>query len=194
MEYKWLKTDAKELFVMFHGTGGNMYSLLPIVGEIDSNADVLTFLGNDGVGQMRRYFPLPTNGKMSTDVLKERAEQFLEEFRTIDLSQYERITAIGYSNGANFILSILQVDPNFVDEVILLHPSNFNYDFKDEVSQIKMVATVGTTDYIAPPGDIVQMHKEMSAQKFPHFDIKMFDGGHGVSEEEIEFLKTHYKN
>ena len=39
--------------------GGNVYSLLPITGEIAPNADVLSFEGNWQTGRKRRYFPLP---------------------------------------------------------------------------------------------------------------------------------------
>lgn len=43
------------LIVLFHGTGGNQYQLLPISGEIMPDVNTLSFLGNVGEGRERRF-------------------------------------------------------------------------------------------------------------------------------------------
>ncbi|MCQ9209109.1 alpha/beta hydrolase [Granulicatella seriolae] len=192
MDYQLYSNKSDELFIAFHGTGGNLYSLLPIVGEINPQADVLSFLGDCETGVSRRFFPILKDGYISTDELKKHAQKFLDQFATFDLSHYKRITAIGFSNGANFLLSIMQLDPNFAPEIYLLHSFDFDYDFKDEVSTSRILATVGVSDTMVAPGSIVQMHKRMSERLFPNFTLKLLDEEHGVTDIEIEYLKEFY--
>lgn len=190
----WFTADkeSSELIITFHGTGGNVYSLLPITGEIAPNADVLSFEGNWQTGRKRRYFPLPEEEPVTASKLKEYAQEFLQEFEQIDVSRYEKVTAMGYSNGANYLLSILQIQPNFVENVILLHPADFQYEFQATSSDTRILATVGANDYIAPAGPIIQMQKRLQTFQFPNFKVKLLDGGHGISKEEIDFLKQYY--
>lgn len=190
----WFTADkeSSELIITFHGTGGNIYSLLPITGEIAPNADVLSFEGSWQTGRKRRYFPLPEEEPVTASKLKEYAQEFLQEFEQIDISRYEKVTAMGYSNGANYLLSILQIQPNFVENVILLHPADFQYEFQATSSDTRILATVGANDYIAPAGPIIQMQKRLQTFQFPNFKAKLLDGGHGISTEEIDFLKQYY--
>lgn len=190
----WFTADkeSSELIITFHGTGGNVYSLLPITGEIAPNADVLSFEGSWQTGRKRRYFPLPEEEPVTVSKLKEYAQEFLQEFEKIDVSRYEKVTAMGYSNGANYLLSILQIQPNFVENVILLHPADFQYEFQATSSDTRILATVGANDYIAPAGPIIQMQKRLQTFQFPNFKVKLLDGGHGILTEEIDFLKQYY--
>lgn len=190
----WFTADkeSSELIITFHGTGGNIYSLLPITGEIAPNADVLSFEGSWQTGRKRRYFPLPEEEPVTVSKLKEYAQEFLQEFEKIDVSRYEKVTAMGYSNGANYLLSILQIQPNFVENVILLHPADFQYEFQATSSDTRILATVGANDYIAPAGPIIQMQKRLQTFQFTNFKVKLLDGGHGISKEEIDFLKQYY--
>jgi len=41
----------------------------------------------------------------------------------------KKITFIGYSNGANFILGILQKRPDIADRTLLLHPADLDWKF-----------------------------------------------------------------
>lgn len=190
----WFTADkeSSELIITFHGTGGNIYSLLPITGEIAPKADVLSFEGSWQTGRKRRYFPLPEEEPVTASKLKEYAQELLQEFEQIDVSRYEKVTAMGYSNGANYLLSILQIKPNFVENVILLHPADFQYEFQATSSDTRILATVGANDYIAPAGPIIQMQKRLQTFQFPNFKVKLLDGGHGISKEEIDFLKQYY--
>ena len=53
MEHIYSKGEGEfkdELFVLFHGTGGNENSLLFLTGELNPYSGVLSFLGNVGKG------------------------------------------------------------------------------------------------------------------------------------------------
>ena len=54
MEHLFIK-GTDNLFVLFHGTGGNESNLLFLTGELDSHASVISFLGNVGTGKNRRF-------------------------------------------------------------------------------------------------------------------------------------------
>ena len=48
MRYLNNRGRNQRLFVTFHGTGGNLYSLYFLTEELDAKAGVLSFLGEKG--------------------------------------------------------------------------------------------------------------------------------------------------
>lgn len=46
MNYINIPGSENEYFVLFHGTDGNEYSLLSVVGDINPNTSVISFLGD----------------------------------------------------------------------------------------------------------------------------------------------------
>lgn len=191
MEHLFIKgTDS--LFVLFHGTGGNESDLLFLTGELDSHASVINFLGNVETGKKRRFFNPLVNGKVDRQDYSERIDEFLKNWDSMDISGYKNITFIGYSNGANFILGLLERRPDIADRTILLHPSNFEWKFK-KPEKNKIIATAGSLDVMAPAADVVKLKNQLSAIGYDNFEMLLLDGGHGITDTEIERLKEIYK-
>lgn len=55
MDYFSIDDTNNELFVLFHGTGGNEYSLLQIAGDINPHAHILSFIGDVDSHALRRF-------------------------------------------------------------------------------------------------------------------------------------------
>ena len=191
MEYLYIKGND-ELFVLFHGTGGNENSLLAVSGELNPYASVLSFEGNVGVGVNRRFFAPLISGRVDRKELDMRVEEFLENWHTLDeVKNAKKITFIGYSNGANFILALLEKHPDIADKTFLLHPSDLGWKIKNKAQKNELYITLGAKDYIAPAGPIVQLTKKIE-ELFPKVETILLDGGHELAEKELEKLKELY--
>ena len=192
MEHLFIK-GTDNLFVLFHGTGGNESDLLFLTGELDSHASVISFLGNVGIGKNRRFFNPLVNGKLNKQDYSEKIEKFLKNWDLMDISKYKNITFIGYSNGANFTLGLLEKRPDIANTTILLHPSNFDWQFLKKPEKNKIIATTGALDLMAPAADVVKLKAQLSGIGYEEFQIIMLDSGHEITNEEIEKLKEIYK-
>lgn len=191
MNYTFIN-GQEELFVLFHGTGGNEHSLFPVIGELNPYASVLSFLGNVGVGRQRRFFaPLMLGGFVDRQDLARRVNDFLKQWDQMEEVQHKTITLIGYSNGANFILALLEKRPNLAQQVFLLHPSHLGWKFQVPPTAT-IVATVGASDTLAPAGPIVQLKQEIE-QVGGTMNVVLLDGGHAISDQEINLLKNSYQ-
>lgn len=178
---------------LFHGTGGNESDLLFLTGELDSHASVISFLGNVGIGKNRRFFNPLVNGKLDKQDYSEKIEKFLKNWDLMDISKYKNITFIGYSNGANFTLRLLEKRPDIANTTILLHPSNFDWQFLKKPEKNKIIATTGALDLMAPAADVVKLKTQLSGIGYEEFQIIMLDSGHEITNKEIEKLKEIYK-
>lgn len=192
MEHLFIN-GTDNLFVLFHGTGGNESDLLFLTGELDSHASVISFLGNVGIGKNRRFFNPLVNGKLDKQNYSEKIEKFLKNWDLMDISKYKNITFIGYSNGANFTLGLLEKRPDIANTTILLHPSNFDWQFLKKPEKNKIIATTGALDLMAPAADVVKLKAQLSGIGYEEFQIIMLDSGHEITNKEIEKLKEIYK-
>ena len=192
MEHLFIN-GTDNLFVLFHGTGGNESDLLFFTCELDSHASVISFLGNVGIGKNRRFFNPLVNGKLDKQDYSEKIEKFLKNWDLMDISKYKNITFIGYSNGANFTLGLLEKRPDIANTTILLHPSNFDWQFLKKPEKNKIIATTGALDLMAPAADVVKLKTQLSGIGYEEFQIIMLDSGHEITNKEIEKLKEIYK-
>ena len=184
MDYFSIDGTANECFVLFHGTGGNEYSLLQIAGDIAPEASIISFLGNVGEGKARRFFAPLQNGQVDRADLDAQVEAFLAQWDTIKPTK--RVTFFGFSNGANFILALLEKRPAIAERIVLLHPSNLHYTFAAG-SEAQVIVTAGAMDPISIPGDTMKLTKQLQ-QHFPNVSLKLLDGQHGVTDAEIDYL------
>ncbi|HJF20989.1 alpha/beta hydrolase [Mammaliicoccus lentus] len=178
------------LIVLFHGTGGNQYQLLPISGEIMPDVNTLSFLGNVGEGTERRFFAPLKNNQLDRDDFNHRTKSFIQFWNHfIYEHSYDKVIFLGYSNGANFILGLLEQSLAHVDQILLLHPAQLNYNISKNYHNTSLIITAGANDYSALPGDV----KGLAEQLKPYFKklhFELLDSGHELVDPEIELLKS----
>ena len=191
MDYFSIDGPLNEWIVLFHGTGGNEFSLLQIAGDIEPNANILSLIGNVGSGESRRFFSPLENGTLVRTDFNERVEEFLTTWKHIKPTSTEKITFLGYSNGANFILGILEKAPKIADCIVLMHPTNLGYTFEGG-SNVQIYITAGSMDTLAIPGDTMKLSKQLE-QHFPNTTFKLVDSGHEVRDVEIDYLREVLK-
>ncbi|WP_323703471.1 hypothetical protein [Mammaliicoccus sp. Dog046] len=182
--------NSHSLIVLFHGTGGNQYQLLPFSGELFPDANVLSLQGNVGDGKDRRFFAPLVNQQLNREDFNEQTQSFITFWDTfIEAHDFEQVIFLGYSNGANFILGLLEQELNHVDRILLLHPSNLDYHFNKHHDHTDIIITSGANDHLSIPGKV----KTLSEQLNPYFKnvrFELLDGGHELNEDEVKKLKT----
>ncbi|WP_265456538.1 alpha/beta hydrolase [Enterococcus sp. HY326] len=184
MESFFQQGKNKQLVVAFHGTGGNEYQLLTTLATLYPEASVLTYLGTVGVGSERRFFAPLRNGQLKRADFEAQVTAFLmETWPAVAHEEYQEIILIGYSNGANFALGLLEKNPKLATTAILLHPSNLDYHFAGK-SETKVILTTGAQDSQSLPGDIVQLKNQLSGH-FTDVYLVIADGGHQLTEQEL---------
>ena len=176
-------TRQQQLVLAFHGTGGNEYQLLTTVAELFPQASLLSFLGSVSEGSQRRFFAPLIDGQLNRQEFDQQTTQFFQEELLTFIQKYQEIILIGYSNGANFILGLLEQHADIADTVILLHPSRLVYSF-NQSSKVKIYLTVGAKDNISLPGDSLKLTEELK-QFFPNTTMILTDGGHQLTEQEV---------
>lgn len=186
MDYFSIDSTNNELFVLFHGTDGNEYSLLQIAGDINPHAHILSFIGDVDSHASRRIFAPLQNGQLQRADFNKRVDAFLAQWAEMP-PHNGPITFIGYSNGANFILSLLEKAPTIAARVILMHPSDLHYTFSTG-SDAQIFITTGARDTLAPAGQVLTLEKQLRAH-FPKTTLQLLDGAHELSDEEITYLQ-----
>lgn len=121
---------SNKTLIMLHGTGGNEHQMIPLAERIDPTANILSIRGNINENGMNRYFRRFKMGSYDienylheTDILINTILNLSKEYN-FDL---ENTTAIGFSNGANIALGVIQTNP-VVKNYILLSPDYINKD------------------------------------------------------------------
>lgn len=177
------------LWLHFHGTGGDKTSLLYITGEMDPHASILSFEGNVGTGVARRFFAPLEAGQLNRQDFNERVEAFLSFLDQQDLSAYKEIKILAYSNGANFVIGLLEKRPDLASKVYLLHPSQLGWSDKGPIEGQSWVITMGANDQSAPAGPIIQWIKRMPQEAQDRIETKIFDSYHAVTDPEMDWLQ-----
>ncbi|TWT00588.1 alpha/beta hydrolase [Planomicrobium sp. CPCC 101079] len=186
MEHFNIDTKSNTSFVVFHGTGGNEYSLLQVVGDLDPTANIRAYIGDVGTGTERRFFAPLENGHLNRSDVDMHVASFLTDWA--EQKPEGKVIMLGYSNGANFLLALLEKEPNLADAVVLLHPSNLTYHFSG-TSNTALFLTAGARDMISIPGESLNLSKTL-AEHFPQTTFKLFDHGHEIADEEVDFIRS----
>lgn len=187
MEQFNIAAKSNTSFVVFHGTGGNEYSLLQVVGDIDPTANIRAYIGEVGKGKERRFFAPLQNGQLDRADLDIHVAAFLKDW--VEQKPEGKVIMLGYSNGANFLLALLEKEPNLADAVILMHPSNLTYHYSG-ISHTTLIMTAGARDFISIPGESLKLSKSLAAH-FPQTTFKLFDHGHEIADDEVQWLRAH---
>src|SRR4051794_25102292 len=111
------------VLLLLHGTGGNEDDMIPLGRDLDPAAALLSLRGNVLENGMPRFFRRLSEGIFDeADVVRRATE--LAEFVGVAAKQYDfepaRMTAVGYSNGANIASAVILLRPGAITSAILL--------------------------------------------------------------------------
>src|ERR1700736_5306731 len=114
--------NSDRTLLLLHGTGGSERDLIPLGQELDSNANLLSPRGKVLENGMPRFFRRLAEGVFDEKDLIERTHE-LADFVGSAASALgfdpTKVTAVGFSNGANIAASMLLLRPETLASAVL---------------------------------------------------------------------------
>lgn len=198
MIHKFIKGNINKTFVLFHGTGGDIDDLVSIAKYINPNFNVLTIRGEVKENGMNRYFKRFSDGSFDYLDLENRTSSIISFIIESSLKydfDLKELTAIGYSNGANMISSILLNNQELIKNAILFHPTIIK-EKNVSLKNANIYITYGNNDPICKLSDslaLIEMYKKNGANVTKQETFN----GHRLIEDEIinakKWLDRFYK-
>ncbi len=177
-----------DTLLLLHGTGGDEESLVPVAGSILPGAGILSPRGKVLENGMPRFFRRLSEGVFDLEDLRLRTAELTEFIiRASEIYSLDRgkLTAVGYSNGANIAASILLTYAGVIPNAVLFHPMvPFIPESLPDLSGTDVLITAGTNDPIVGPEgteDLAGLLKEAGAR----VEVFWQENGHNLTQDEI---------
>ena len=157
--HRWVapRRPGADTLLLLHGTGGNENDLIPVGWELAPGAGLLSPRGAVLERGMPRFFRRLAEGVFDLDDLRARTDQ-LAEFVSGAAQQYgfdpARVTAVGYSNGANIAASLLLLRPGVLRGAVLFRPMvPLEPDPLPRLNDVSVLISAGREDPIVSPSE-----------------------------------------
>lgn len=114
MKHIYLNNNSKKTLILLHGTGGSEKEMLSLGSAIDASANILSIRGNIIENGMNRFFKRLAIGVYDIPNYKEETDNLIEAIKEFSKSynfSLKETTIVGFSNGANIALGIIQTNP-----------------------------------------------------------------------------------
>ena len=174
------------LLFLLHGTGGDENDLLDLGHSVLPGAHLISPRGDVSENGAPRFFRRLGMGVYDMADLQ-RATEKLATFMAVHAARVRPtwVGALGYSNGANVLASVLFTRPGLVDRAVLMHPLiPFAPAPQPALANRRVLVTAGRHDPIAPFAGTEQLGAYFAAQG-AKVDVVAHDGGHELRREEV---------
>ncbi|WP_269931285.1 alpha/beta hydrolase [Aminobacter sp. HY435] len=178
------------LVFAFHGTGGDENQLLGFARELVPGATVVSPRGDVSEMGAARFFRRTGEGVYDMDDLA-RATAKMAGFVTahVEAAKPSAVYALGYSNGANILASVLFAAADAFDAVALMHPLiPFAPEVNGSLEGRRVLITAGRRDPICPP-ELTSRLDAYLRDAGADVRLEWHEGGHEVRPNEIEAVK-----
>ncbi len=189
--HRFVKGSRPDTLLLLHGTGGDEDDLLALGRDLDAEANLLSPRGNVLENGMPRFFRRLSPGVFDLEDLIARTHE-LARFVGNAAAAYgldpARITAIGYSNGANIAASLLLLRPDVVASAALLHAMvPFEPEELPNLDGTAVLLTAGRRDPMVPVDDTKRL-AQMLTDAGADLTLEWQPGGHELTQAEFEAL------
>lgn len=176
-----------DTLLLLHGTGGDENDLLPLGALLLPEANLLSPRGAVLEGGRPRFFRRLAEGIFDVPDLIARTHA-LAEFVTGAAAVYgfdpRRVTAAGFSNGANIAGSLLLLRPGVLQAAVLLAPMvPLIPDAPPDLAATRVFVGAGRRDPLVPVGEterLLSLLQGYGANVTAHWE----DGGHTLTRTE----------
>ena len=190
--HEFIPGASDRTLLLLHGTGGNEHDLIPLGRELDPNAALLSPRGKILENGMPRFFRRLAEGVFDVEDLKQRTNE-LADFVAAAVWQYrlaaDRVVAVGYSNGANIVTSMLLLRPEILRTAILfrtmvpLVPDNL-----PDLSSVRVWIGAGDQDPIIPASE-TQRLATLFRRGGADVTIRFAHATHGLTNDEVKMAR-----
>ncbi len=174
--------DAPVLFLL-HGTGGDEHQFMDLARDLAPGARRVGVRGDVSEMGALRYFRRLAEGQYDMPDL-ERATAKMARFMADERGAARAAWALGYSNGANILASVL-FSGGRIDRAVLMHPLiPFTPPPQPALKGAEVLLTAGRRDPIAPFARSEALAAWFEAQG-ALVELVAHDGGHEIRREEL---------
>lgn len=175
--------------LMLHGTGGDENDLVPLGRALRPDAAILSPRGNVLEHGMPRFFRRLAEGVFDQADLAKRTDElahFIEAASTHYGIDQTKVTAVGFSNGANIAASMLLRRPGTIRAAVLLSPMvPFEPKTLPDLKGTRVFIGAGRNDPIVPAAQVdrlAQILRDAGA------DVTLYwqPSGHTITNDELE--------
>ena len=174
------------LLFLFHGTGGDENNLVALGRQLMPEAHLIAPRGDVSEGGALRFFKRTAEGVYDmADFARatEKMGRFVAE--QAERAKPTSVAALGYSNGANILASVLFEAPDRIDRAVLMHPLiPFAPAPQPALAGKQVLITAGRRDPIAPAAPTEQLAAYFGAQGAEAV-LEWHDGGHEIRQAEL---------
>ncbi len=181
------------LLLLLHGTGGDEHDLIELGQQLLPGAHLLAPRGDVSEGGAPRFFRRLGMGVYDMADL-DRATRKLAGFirEHVAATKPSSVAALGYSNGANILASVLFAEPGLIDKAVLMHPLiPFAPPPQPGLAGRRVLITAGRADPICP-APATQALADYFAAQGADTSLAWHEGGHEIRRPELlaagEFL------
>lgn len=177
---------AAPLVFSFHGTGGDEHQFTGLITQILPAAGIIAPRGDVSEQGANRFFRRQAEGlydKADLAARTTRMSAFLAAHKAANSGR--AVYALGYSNGANILASVLFKAPDLFDRVVLMHPLiPWTPAPQPRLKDKDILITAGRRDPICPLPQTQSLSNWLRDQG-ARLDLALQDGGHAVSPAEL---------
>ena len=178
-----------DTFLLLHGTGGDENDLLPLGRLLAPNANLLSPRGKVSENGMPRFFRRLSEGVFDIPDLIARTHEladFIEAASDAYGFDRGRVSAAGFSNGANIAAALLLLRPGVLKAAVLLHAMvPLVPETLPHLAGTRVFLGAGRMDPIASPEEterLAALLRDTGADVTVHWQ----PGGHGLTREEAQ--------
>lgn len=173
--------------VLLHGTGGNEADLFPLAARIAPNATLLGVRGRSTEEGIFRWFRRYDAVTYDQDDIRNEAEAFAaftqDAIRAYDLDE-DRISYLGYSNGANLLGAVIQLYPYAVRRAVLLRAVQaLDTPPEGDFAQANILMLTGESDPFSIKAPALEQALQAGGAQL---DARLIKAGHQLSDQDIE--------
>jgi len=193
--HRFLPAQAPGLpaLLLLHGTGGDENDLLELGRTLLPGAALLSPRGQVLENGLARFFRRIREGVFDLVDLRIRAAQ-LAGFVQAASARYgldpARITAVGYSHGANMAAALLLLAPALLEKAVLLHAMvPLVPEPLPDLRAKRVFLAAGRADRLIPAAESKRL-TALLKQAGAEVELCWQPGGHGLSRVEIEAARA----
>ena len=178
------------LLFLFHGTGGNENDLIGLGHELMPNAHLIAPRGDVREGGALRFFRRTGEGVYDmADFARATAKMSAFIAERIEATKPSSVSALGYSNGANILASVLFATPAAIHSAVLLHPLiPFEPAPQPGFAGRRVLVTAGRDDPICP-APLTEKLIGWFGQQGAEVTAQWHEGGHEIRQQELKAVE-----
>lgn len=188
--HRFVPGTSGETALLLHGTGGNEGSLVQLGTLLLPEASILSPRGQVLEGGMPRFFRRLAEGVFDLEDLVSRTGD-LADFVGRSAEKYgfdpARVTAVGFSNGANIAASLMLLRPEVLSRAVLLRAMVPLEPDPKPLPGTPVWVGAGRYDPIVPAENTARL-AELLGERGARVHLDWREAGHQLAEGEVEAI------